>query len=46
MMLVTAPFIAGALWFGNQLHFHVNERLFRRVVSAMILFGGLTLFYR
>lgn len=46
MMLVTAPFIVGALWFGNQLHFRVNERLFRRVVSAMILFGGLTLFFR
>lgn len=46
MMAVTAPFIAAALWYGNQLHFRVNERLFRRVVSLMILFGGLTLFYR
>lgn len=46
MMLVTAPFIAGALWYGNHLHFHIDERLFRRVVSVMILVGGLTLFYR
>lgn len=46
MMLVTAPFIAAALWYGNHLHFRVDERLFRRVVSFMILVGGLTLFYR
>jgi uncharacterized membrane protein YfcA len=46
MMLVSGPFIAVALWHSNQLHFHVNERLFRRVVAWVVLFGGLSLFLR
>jgi uncharacterized protein len=46
MMLVSGPFIAVALWHSNQLHFHVNERLFRRVVAWVVLFGGLSLFFR
>lgn len=46
MMAVTAPFIAAALWYGNHLHFRVNEQVFRRVVSAMILVGGLILLGR
>jgi len=46
MMAVSAPFLAVMLWFGNQLHLHVNERVFRRVVAWMILLGGMSLFYR
>lgn len=46
MMVFSAPFLAITLWFSNQIHWHVNERVFRKVVSWMILFGGLTLFYR
>ena len=46
MMLVSGPFIAVALWHSNQLHFHVNEKLFRRVVAWVVLFGGLSLFLR
>ena len=46
MMLVSGPFLAIALWFSNQLHLHVNERAFRRVVSWIILLGGISLFYR
>ena len=46
MMVFSAPFLAITLWFSNQLHLHINESTFRRVVSWMILFGGLTLFYR
>jgi uncharacterized membrane protein YfcA len=46
MMLVSGPFIAVALWYSNQLHFHVNEKLFRRVVAWVVLFGGLSLFFR
>ncbi len=46
MMVFSAPFLAVTLWFSNQLHLHINERVFRQVVSWMILFGGLTLFYR
>lgn len=46
MLVFSAPFLAVTLWFSNQLHLHINERTFRRVVSWMILFGGLTLFYR
>jgi len=44
MMAFSAPFLALAFWYSNQLHLHVNERLFRRVVSWLILIGGLTLF--
>ena len=46
MMLFSGPFLAVALWFSNQLHLHVDERLFRRVVSWMVLLGGISLFYR
>jgi uncharacterized membrane protein YfcA len=46
MMAVSAPFLAVTLWFSNQLHLHINERVFRRVVAWMILVGGLSLFYR
>jgi uncharacterized protein len=44
MMLVSAPFLAAALWFANRLHFHVRESLFRRVVAWFIFVGGLSLF--
>jgi uncharacterized membrane protein YfcA len=46
MMAVSAPFLAVTLWFGNQLHLHINEQVFRRVVAWMILLGGMSLFYR
>jgi len=46
MMLVSGPFIAVALWYSNQLHFRVNEKMFRRVVAWVVLFGGLSLFFR
>ena len=46
MMLVSGPVIAVVLWYSNRLHFHVNERVFRRVVSWAILLGGITLFFR
>ena len=46
MMLFSGPLLAVALWFSNQLHLHVDERLFRRVVSWMVLLGGMSLFYR
>ena len=43
---ISGPFLAVTLWFGNQLHLHINERVFRRVVAWMILLGGMSLFYR
>jgi uncharacterized membrane protein YfcA len=46
MMVVSAPFLAVTLWFSNQLHLHINEQMFRKVVAWMILVGGLSLFYR
>jgi len=46
MMLVSGPFLAVTLWFSNQLHLHINEQIFRKVVAWMILLGGLSLFYR
>jgi len=46
MMVISAPFLAVSLWFSNQLHLHINERVFRRVVAWMILLGGMSLFYR
>ncbi len=42
---LSAPFLLAALWFSNHLHFKVNENLFRRVVSWIILIGGISLFY-
>lgn len=44
MMLVSGPVLALVLWYANQLHFRLNEQLFRRVVAWIILFGGLSLF--
>lgn len=44
MMLVSAPFLAVALWYGNHLHFKLNETVFRRTVAWVILLGGLSLF--
>lgn len=44
MMLYSAPFLMVTLWFSNHLHLHVNEQLFKRVVSWMILLGGVTMF--
>ena len=46
MMLVSGPVLAVSLWYSNHLHFHVNERLFRRVVTWMILLGGVSLLVR
>jgi uncharacterized membrane protein YfcA len=46
MMLVSGPVLAVALWFSNHLHFRVNDALFRRVVAWVILFGGVSLFFR
>jgi len=46
MMLFSGPFIAMALWYSHQLHFQVNETVFRRVVAWVVLFGGLSLFFR
>lgn len=45
MMLFSAPFLAIALWFSNQLHLRVRERGFRRGVAWAILGGGITLFF-
>ncbi|MHB8727534.1 MAG: TSUP family transporter [Sulfuricaulis sp.] len=46
MMLFSGPFLIATLWFNNQLHLRINERVFRRVVSCMVLLGGISLFYR
>lgn len=46
MMLVSAPFLVIALWYSNRLHFRVHETTFRRVVAWVILFGGVSLFFR
>ena len=46
MMLVSAPPLALALWFSSQLHFRVNEHLFRRVIAWVVLSGGISLFLR
>ncbi len=46
MMAASGPFLAITLWFSNQLHLHINEQVFRKVVAWMILIGGLSLFYR
>lgn len=43
-MLISAPFLVVSLWFANHLHFKTNDRLFRQVVSWVILFGGVSLF--
>lgn len=45
-MLISAPVLVLVLWFSSQMHIHVNDAWFRKVVSWVILFGGLTLFLR
>ena len=45
-MLISGPVLAVVLWYSNRLHMHVNEVLFRRVVSWMILLGGVSLLIR
>jgi uncharacterized membrane protein YfcA len=45
MMLVSTPFLVLALWFANQLHLHVNESVFRRVVAWLIIGAGISLFF-
>ncbi len=43
MMAISAPFIFITLWYSNHLHFKVNPQTFRRVVSWLILGGGLSM---
>ena len=43
MMLVTAPVLMVVLWNANHLHLRVNEVVFRKVVSWIILIGGISL---
>lgn len=45
MMLISGPVLFVVLWFSNHLHFKTNEALFRKVVSWVILFGGVSLFF-
>jgi uncharacterized membrane protein YfcA len=45
MMLVSGPFLAVALWYSNHLHMKVNEVLFRRAVSWIVLGGGIAMFF-
>jgi len=45
MMLISGPVLLVALWNTNHLHFKLNEAVFRKVVSWVILFGGLSLFF-
>jgi len=45
MMLISGPILFVVLWFSNHLHFKTNEALFRKVVSWVILFGGISLFF-
>lgn len=43
MMLVSGPVLALVLWNANHLHLKVNEVVFRKVVSWIILLGGASL---
>jgi len=43
MMYISAPFIAIALWFSNHLHYKVNDVLFKKVISWVILIGGVSM---
>lgn len=45
MMLYTAPVLAITLWYSNHLHFHINETLFKKAISWMILLGGVVMFF-
>jgi len=44
MMILSGPVLLAVLWNTNHLHFRVNEAQFRKVVSWVILFGGISLF--
>jgi len=46
MMLISGPFLAIVLWNSNHLHVKVNEYIFRKVVSWVILIGGVSLVLR
>jgi len=46
MMLISGPILAIVLWNANHLHVKVNEYLFRKVVSWVILLGGISLLIR
>lgn len=46
MMLVSGPILAIVLWNSNHLHVKVNEYVFRKVVSWVILIGGVSLWIR
>lgn len=43
MMLISGPVLAVVLWNANHLHLRVNELMFRKVVSWIILLGGFSL---
>lgn len=45
MMLFTAPLLAITLWYSNHLHFHINETVFKKAISWMILLGGVVMFF-
>jgi len=45
MMLISAPVLAISLWYSNHLHFKVSDGIFKTVVSWVILFGGVSLFF-
>lgn len=45
MMLISAPILAITLWYSNHLHFKVPDAYFKRVISWIILFGGVSLFF-
>ncbi len=45
-MVVSAPVLLVTLWFSSRIHVHVNDAWFRKVVSWVILAGGLSLFLR
>jgi uncharacterized membrane protein YfcA len=45
MMLISGPVLLVVLWNANHLHFKTNEAVFRKVVSWVILFGGISLYF-
>ncbi len=45
-MLISAPLLVVVLWQAHHLHFKINESLFKKVVSWIILLGGLQLLYK
>ncbi|NOY65876.1 MAG: sulfite exporter TauE/SafE family protein [Gammaproteobacteria bacterium] len=46
MMMISGPVLAIVLWNSNHLHVKVNEYVFRKVVSWVILIGGISLWIR